>query len=59
MPYSNEYQNGGFASIWALLALTLAALFDDVDENAVGIVWPNLFMKSVKFFWPSGQRKVV
>jgi hypothetical protein len=50
MPYSKEYQKGGFASIFALLALMAAVLLLDVDEKAVGIVCPNLFMKSVKFF---------
>lgn len=58
IPYSKEYQNGGFASAAALLALTFAVWFADVDPNELGIVSPNRFMKSVKFFWPSGQASV-
>src|SRR3569833_1405648 len=55
MPYSKENQKGGFASILALLAFTLAAESAEVDWKAVGLVMPKRAMKAVKFFCPAGH----
>jgi hypothetical protein len=55
MPYSKENQKGGLARAAALLALIFAVWFADVEVKELGMVFPKRFMKSVKFFWPSGQ----
>jgi hypothetical protein len=41
-----------------LLALIFAVWFADVDVKLLGMVDPKRFMKSVKFFWPSGQARL-